>query len=220
MNPWALFEQASCFPEKCQCEAARDALIRQPSAFWSSFAYVIAGLAIYRHIKNKTVELKLWASVCVIMGISSLLGHGSFINLALAMDFASIVLVLSFFALLNLFLLLKQSLTKILIYFGIYCVGLFFAMYSMSKWAKIGMCLLIFVFAIGDVFREMGFSFLKARTLQVSLLVLGSSFILFLMDEAHYRCDPNSLFQWHSIWHIGTALSIYYYGKWRFEVTR
>ncbi len=59
MNPWARFEQALCYPVKCQCEAPQDALIRQPSAFWSSFAYVIAGLAIYRHIKDKTFELKM-----------------------------------------------------------------------------------------------------------------------------------------------------------------
>ena len=90
----------------------------------------------------------------------------------------------------------------------------------MDKWTRISICVLIFIFSIGDVIREMGWKFLKARTLQISLLILGCSFGLFLIDEAHYRCDPYSLFQWHSIWHMGTAFSIYFYGKWRFEVTR
>ncbi len=220
MNPWARFEQASCYPQNCQCEAARDAIIRQPSAFWSSFAYIIAAIAIYRHIKTKTFELKMWALVCVVMGLSSLMGHGTFTKLTLSMDFAAIILVLSFFALLNLFLLLKQSPRRILIYFSAYYVTIFFALYSMDKWTRVGICVLIFFFSIGDLIREIGCKFIKARTLQICLLILTCSFGLFLLDEAHYQCDPNSLFQLHSIWHMGTALSIYFYGKWRFEVTR
>lgn len=216
MNPWTQFEQASCLPDNCQCELTRDALIRHPSAFWSSLAYIIAAWAIYREIANKSLELKLWAGVCALMGFSSLFGHASFINFALAMDFASIILVLSFFALLNLLLLLKQSIRKILIYLFIYYVCLFVAMYYMNKWAKIGFCLLIFAFSMGDVIRETGWRFLKARTLQLSLLVLFFSFGMFIVDEMHLGCEPEAWFQWHSMWHIGTAISMYYYGKWRF----
>jgi len=43
MNIWADLRPASCYPDKCQCEGVRDALIRQPSAFFSSVAYIIAG---------------------------------------------------------------------------------------------------------------------------------------------------------------------------------
>lgn len=220
MNFWSQFQQAECYPDKCQCELARDELIRQPSSFWSSLAYIVAAWAIYRHVREKSVELKLWTGVCVLMGLSSLAGHGTYIRVALAFDFASIVLVMSFFALLNVFLLLKQSLHRILIYFSIYYTGLFFAMYGMSKFAKIGMCLLVFAFAMTDVFREMGPKFFKARSLQISLGVLMIAFGFFVLDENHIGCDPTSLFQFHSLWHFGTAMAIYYYGKWRFEEMR
>lgn len=218
MSFWSQFEPPGCYPDKCQCEAVQDSFIRQPSAFWSSFAYVIAGILIYRYINQKSFELKMWAGVCVLMGFSSLFGHMTFTKFALALDFASIVLVLSFFALLNLFELLKVR--RMFLYFGVYYVVLFFAMHSMEKWTKIGMCLLIFMFAMGDVVREMGWKFFEARKLQISLLVLCASFGLFLLDENHVMCDPLSFWQFHSLWHIGTAISMFFYGAWRFEAIR
>ena len=220
MSFWSQFDQASCYPDKCQCEAVGEGLIRMPSAFWSSFAYIFTAIAIYRYVAQKSFELKLWASVCFIMGISSLFGHASFINFALSMDFASIVLVLSFFALLNFFLMLKISYSRILIYFLLYYIVLFVSMYYMNKWTKIAMCVLIFIFSLGDMIREMGFKFLKARTLQLSIFVLLISFGMFLVDEFHIGCDPHHWFQWHSVWHIGTALSMFLYGKWRFDEMR
>jgi hypothetical protein len=220
MNPWKNFEPASCFPDDCNCEGIRDAFIRQPSAFWSSFAYIFAAMAIFRYIKNKGTELRLWTGVCTLLGLSSLFGHGSFTQLALAMDFASIILVLSFFALLNLFLLLKLSTVKILCFFSSYYVALFFMMYVMDKWAKIGICVLIFALSMADLVRELGPKFLQAKSLQISLIVLGFSFVAFLIDEAHVMCDPYSLWQWHSLWHLGTATAIFFYGKWRFDESK
>jgi len=175
---------------------------------------------IYRHIAQKSFELKVWTGVCILMGISSHLGHASFAKVFLAMDFASIVMVLSFFAVLNLLRMLKVNTVRIVIVLAIYYVGLYFAMLSMGKWGNIGMCLLIFAFSIGDLIREMGWSFLKARTLQLSLFVLFLSFGMFVIDEMHIGCNPSSWFQWHSLWHIGTATSMFFYGKWRFEDIR
>lgn len=217
MNPWTGFAPASCFPDKCQCEMVQEGLIRQPSAFWSSLAYLFAAFAIYRHIAHKTTELKLWTLVCVLMGLSSLFGHASFINLALALDFASIILVLSFFALLNFFLRFKLSYERIIVYFVLYYGLLYGAMYFLGKWPKIIFCLVIFLFSLFDIIREAGWTFFKAKSILLSLLVLIVSFGMFLIDEFHLHCDPKSWFQWHSLWHIGTALSIYYYGKWRFS---
>lgn len=217
MNPWKNFEQAVCLPDNCQCEGVRDAFVRQPSSTWSSFAYVLAGLAIFRYVKDKSMDLKVWTIVCVVMGLSSLIGHMSYIRFTLAMDFASIALVMSFFGIWNLLTLLKQSHTKIFIYFVLYYGVLTLVMYSMNKYAKIGTVFLVFAFAMGDVIREMGWRFLKARTLQYSLLTFSISFGIYMMDEMHINCDPNSLFQWHSIWHMGTAFSMFLYGKWRFD---
>lgn len=50
MNPWKNFEPPSCYPDSCQCEAVRDAFIRQPSSFWSSLAYVMARMAPFHEL--------------------------------------------------------------------------------------------------------------------------------------------------------------------------
>ncbi len=217
MNPWKNFEPSGCLPNKCQCEGVRDALVRQPSSTWSSLAYVFAGLAIYRYVKDKSMDLRVWTIVCVIMGLSSFIGHMSYIRFTLAMDFASIILVMSFFGIWNLLLMLKQSYKRIFLYLSLYYSLLVLAMYSMNKWTKVGICFLVFIFAMSDVIREMGWRFIKARTLQYSLLTLTVSFGIYMMDEMHINCVPGSLLQWHSVWHMGTALSMFLYGKWRFD---
>jgi len=183
MNPWSSFLPATCLPDQCNCEFTRDALIRQPSAFWSSFAYLFTALLIYREIGNKTVELKMWAGVCFLMGLSSLFGHGSFINLALALDFASIILVLSFFALLNLMGNYREKIFRIFFIFLLYYISVFAIMYYMDKWPKIFISLLVFAFSLFDLVRTCGIDFFKHRALQISLGILVISFGMFLLDE-------------------------------------
>lgn len=217
MSFWSPFQPADCLPDHCNCEYISDSFIRQPLCSWTSLAYVLLALWLYRGAREKTFELKLWTAAFLILGCVSFFAHASFIQLAMAFDFAGIILVISFFALINLLELLKQSPRRMVWYLSFYFIAVASAMYFMSKLAKIGIALLVFVFAIGDLLRDMGWSFLKERTLQLSLLVLGASFTLFVLDELHWKCDPHSLLQLHSIWHIGTAFSIYLYGKWRFK---
>jgi hypothetical protein len=217
MNPWKNFDQAVCLPDNCMCEGIRDSLIRQPSATWSSVAYVLAAFAIYRHVKEKTMNLKMWAMVCILMGLTSFFGHMSFVRFSLALDFASIVLVMSFFSIWNLLTRLKQSLGRIFIFFGLFYLTLYGVMFSMTKMGKISVVFIVFTFAIIEIIREMGPGFLKARTLQYSLGVFAFSFGLFVMDEMHVNCSPLGLFQLHSLWHIGTSVAMFLFGKWRFD---
>lgn len=214
MNLWERFEPASCMPVNCGCEGIRDAFIRQPSTTWSSLAFIFASITIYRYVKPKGPELKLWALVCMLMGITSFFGHMSFIRVSLALDFASIILVLSYFALIK--IIKNHRFFWLLLFY----IAVFFVMYSLDKWTKIGACLMIFAFAKVDILKEMGFKFYQARDLKIALVVLGVSFGLFVMDEMHLMCSPESLFQFHSLWHIGTAISMFFYGKWRFDVIR
>jgi hypothetical protein len=215
MKSWFGLESIICFPDKCQCEAAGEGIIRQPSSFWSSWAYLLAGIFLYRYLKNKSLELKMWTGVCFLLGITSMLGHASFTKLALAMDFASIVLVLIFFSILNFFMLLQIRLTHMLICFAGFYVVLVLAMHSMGKWGQIGICVIVMALSVNDILRETGKDFFKYKSLNYALLILSISFVIFVMDENHVMCDPQSLWQWHSFWHIGTAIAMFFYGKWR-----
>lgn len=216
MGLWSFFPRADCLPD-CSCEFMQlDSLICQPYAFWSSLSYVLAALFLYKTVKKHPFGFRLWIFVMILLGFSSLLTHASFTKVAIGMDFASIVAVLSFFTFLKFFELLRFPPIRVFHYFMLYYAILFLAFYSMNKWTKIGTCVIIFFLSLGEVLRSMGPAFLKAKNLQLSILTLTISFVLFLLDENRVGCDPHGLIHGHTFWHIGTALSAYFYGKWRF----
>lgn len=217
MSFWSQFRPADCLPDHCNCEFISDSFVRQPLCAWSSLTYVFFALWLYFRLGERSFELRAFCTVFGVLGVSSFFAHMSFIQLAMALDFGSIITVISFFAILNFLEMLNQSRARITFWLSLYFVSVSFGMYFMEKLAKIGVALLVFVFAIGDLLRDMGWDFLKERTLQLSLLILGASFVLFVLDEMHWNCDPHSLWQQHSLWHIGTSFAIYLYGKWRFK---
>ena len=219
MNPWSHFEASNCIPNNCGCEFIRDEFIRQPINFWSSFVYLFFAWWLFREIKNRTFEFRLWIVVMTLLGVGSLLGHMTFTQAMMSMDFASIILVISFFGVFNVLKLLKRPDEQILPIMTVYYIIIVAMMYFMEKWAKVGMCLLIFAFSLGDLVREMGWSFLKARLIHYSLAVLAVSFFLFMLDELKIVCDPHGPWQLHTAWHIGTGFAIYLFGKWRFSET-
>jgi len=218
MSPWLQFKQPSCYPNECMCEFARDALIRQPSAFWSSLSYFFLAYWFYREQRIKTFDSTLWAAVIALLGFSSLVGHGTFTQFGLSMDFAAIILIISFFGLIKILNRMENSKIKTVFLLGMFYVATLAGMYFMDKWSRIGVSILVFFFTVADVIVSMGASFLKARLLQSSLIILVTSFGLFLLDELHIVCEPMGLWHLHSVWHLGTAISIYLYGKWRFSV--
>lgn len=215
MNIWDQYSKTECVPD-CSCEFMQDALISQPYAFWSSLAYVVGALILYRQVKNRSYELKLWTFLNILLAFSSHFTHASFIRIAVAMDFSSIVAIISFFPAVKLLALLKRSHKESTIYFTVYFLLICAAFYSMSKWAKIGLCFIIFWLALGDLVRSQGWGFIKERNFIYSMVVIWVSFGFFLMDDMRVMCEPHGFIHGHTIWHFGTAFGIYLYGRWRF----
>lgn len=203
MNPWMSFEQAHCFLEnQCNCEFIYDALIRQPSAFWSSLSFFLAGILLLRKVK----VMNLWIGLIFIQGIASHLAHGTFTRAGLALDMASIVVLISLHAFSKLTRGNKPLVT--LSYF----VAIYFLMYFLPKWWLIGVCVSIFLIALLDLGED-----LKDRQVQKALGVLIISFGPFMLDELKVFCEPQSFFQLHSLWHVGAAYALYLFGSWRFQ---
>lgn len=215
---WRQFTPASCLPDNCNCEFIQlDAWIAQPSAFWSSLIYIFMAFFLYRQVPNKNLTLKLWTGCFVFQGLVSHFAHGSFIEFAMAMDFSGIILIISFF-LINKWLTRWVSTPwKVIFLLLCYQGGLWLTFYSLNKWFKIALCVTVFVASVVEILHSEGRSFLKARDLHWSLLILFASFSLFIMDELRILCDPHSWVQGHSFWHLGTSVSIFLYGRWRFR---
>jgi hypothetical protein len=216
MNIWSSFPRANCLPNNCGCEFVHlDQLIAQPAAFWSSLFHIIFAILLYTQTKHKSQRLKLWILSVILLGLSSHFAHGSFLEFAMAMDFAGIVLVMSFFTLYKWLVKWVSSTPKLVFLLLSYQGGLWMTFYSLEKWFKVGLCVIIFTISIVELLHSEGKAFLKARDLHIALVILVLSFALFMIDELRLICDPHSWITGHSIWHLGTALSLYYYGKWR-----
>lgn len=216
MSFWSQFKLANCLPDNCGCEFVNlDAWIAQPSAFWTSAFHLIFAALLYFKTKRKTPTLKLWTFSVVLLGLSSHFAHGSFLEFAMAMDFAGIILVMSFFAFIKWLNKWVTSIPKII--FLIFCFqsGLWFTFYSLEKWFKIGLCLVIFFVSMIELMHSEGKRFWRDQELLKAIGVLALSFAVFMMDELKIWCDPHSYITGHSVWHLGTAISLYLYGKWR-----
>lgn len=206
--------KAHCLPHDCGCEFVKFGIISQPSAFYSSFFYLLSAFILYKKINLKTRELKLWVSSLVILGLSSLWAHGSLLELALTTDFASIIFVIGLFPLLRL-THKRMSFTVTLLAMIVLYIGLAFILYQMNKWIKVSICVGVFGIALAELIHYKGRDFYKDQLIKKSLLILVSSFALFLLSEMKIVCWPESWFQGHSVWHLGTSVSLYFYGKWR-----
>lgn len=217
MSYWHQFPRARCLPHDCNCELVRDGWIGQPSAFYSSVFVLIFAIQLYRKIPHKSDSLKLFTLSLLLLGISSHLAHASFTEFALAMDFGGIILITSFFAVMKLFRKITINFWGLLIILAIYFSGVSWIFYSLEKWFKVGLCLLVFAAALGEMVYSEGRAFLKAHELHKALLILVISFGFFMVDELKILCEPESIFQGHAVWHFGTAWSLYLYGKWRYR---
>lgn len=209
---WDKFTRSQCFPD-CSCEIIRqESWINQPLAFWSSLAYLAPIYFLNRGLPQKNQYTRLFNLCLVVLALSSLFCHASFIRLSVAMDFAGIGLVIGFFPLVKLVRGKHLYLT----------FALFFALqvivnYELGKWPKISLSILIFLFALAEVVQSFGKNFLRAKSLLISLLFLTVSFLMFLLDDQKiFFCDESGWLAGHTLWHYGTAASTFYFARWRF----
>ncbi len=185
-----------------------DSWISQPIAFWSSLAYLVPIFLI----KQKTELTRAWSICLIALTISSMFCHASFIKLSVAMDFASIGIIMGFFSIVH-FTKGKNLYPALAILFLLQILVNF----SLGKWPKIALSILIFLLAFYEMILTYGFSFLKSKNLLRSMLILSLSFLIFLLDDQRiFFCDHSGWFAGHTLWHLGTAASAYFYSKWRF----
>jgi len=220
MSFWIQFPRAICLPDNCGCEFVDvNAWIAQTSAFWSSFFHLILAIYFYRLIPLRDQKMRLWFFSLVLLALGSLFGHGTFLEFAMATDFAGIILVTSFFALYSFMYRFKLSSFKLVCSLIFYFVGLTFAFYSLEKWTKVSLCLFVIALAIFEMIKQMGPGILKQKEIRMALSLLLISFGFFLLDELKIFCDPQSWLSGHSVWHLGTALSLNIYGRFRLQRT-
>ncbi len=213
---WSIFARTDCFPN-CGCERMMDGCwVCQPVSIASSLPYlIVAVLLLVRH-KKPGKKLILWSTLLGIVGLSSMFAHSTYIRAAMAMDYTSIIFLQTFFFFTRLIERSPlQHISHYILYPGYY-LFLYVLLVPLDVWSQFYVALIFFSVALVDFLYHKGLSILWERNLIISFFLLGISVIFMLIDKYETFCAMKYVPYGHSIWHLGSALSAWYFGWWYF----
>ncbi|MBL4754115.1 MAG: ceramidase domain-containing protein [Flavobacteriales bacterium] len=219
-DPYFGMRPATCMPDDCFCEALRyGEWIRQPANTWSNLGFVAVAFLIVilvsRRKGDESNRLLLFPSISwlfafgsLLTGVGSFFYHASFTFVGQWFDVMGMYFSITFFLVYNLDRLYDLKPKKVyLIYFAMNgLLGL--ALYAIPEARRylFAACVLIM---IASTF----YSQWKLKTLVENKYItwaIGSFVVaygLWLLDIKHIVCEPNSLWQLHSVWHLLGAVS-------------
>jgi hypothetical protein len=197
-----------------------NSLIQQPLAFWSSLAYLAPVFLLNRQVKVKDEVFSFWKLSLILLTFSSMFCHASYIRLSIAMDFACIGMIMGFFSFVHFTKFSQHRKPVRYFHFLLFFALLTVMFYSLEKWTKIILCMLVFVLAFYEVILTLGRNFWQSKDLALSVFCLVIGFIFFLLDDQKILwCDPYGWIHGHTVWHLGTAAAAYFFGAWRFKAS-
>lgn len=198
------------------CEAARDALVRQPANTFSNLGFVIAGLAVAWHVSRRgsgamSVTLATaYAVLVVLLGPGSAAMHASQSALGGHLDVYSMYLLAGF--------VFSYAAARLLALRAAGFAGLFVVVLGLCTIAEFTSAEVPVVMTVGNaafallllaglvlevVLRVRGVSGLDLRWGFASLATLLVAFAIWSMGkDGGPLCDPHSLLQPHAVWHI------------------
>ncbi len=198
-----------CYPN-CSCEPFSTGLILQPWAFWTSLLYPIA---IYFVLKRNPNVPKAWTSAIILMTIASLVAHARFDLYSLALDDASVVVILfayhrgpSSWT--------RAILTNLISLLGI-AVSLIFI--PIHLWVTLIFGAFIISWRIAAVRR--GTKIFKEKEFLMAMTVYGISFFMFHFDANPMLCLSKWVPYGHPMWHVGSAITMFLLGDWWYRGT-
>ena len=203
------------------CEAARDALVKQPANTFSNLGFVIAGLAIAVHVSRRgsgTMSARLgtaYAALVVLLGPGSAAMHASQSVLGGHLDVYSMYLLACFvlaYAASRLFALSPNGFGVLYIVLLGLCTIAEFTPADVPVFMTVGntvfAAFLLAGLVLEVVLRVRGVSRLDLRWGVASVVTLLVAFAIWsLGKDGGPLCHPQSLLQPHAVWHLLDALA-------------
>lgn len=206
------------------CEAARDALVKQPANTFSNAGFVVAGLAIAWHVSRRrlgphvmgSVIATAYACVVVLLGPGSAAMHATQSALGGRLDMLSMYLVAGFAASYALTRWLRRGPRTFAVAYAASLLGSEVA----GMWPHQVPLLLhggnvafaaLLLTALGvelALWRRRE----TERTIGHGFVALGAMLLAFAIWVASQNgwCDPHSLLQGHAAWHLLCAVAAYF----------
>lgn len=213
------------------CEAARNALILQPSNSWSNAGFVFFGLlaawqityqkdkiVLHNSFSGSTFFPKFLCSMMVLLGPCSMAMHATETDLGGLFDMNSMYLIAGFmvsYASVRYFNLNHTSFVIIyaicLVFGNISPLGhrlidmnFFLGNLAFGLMCGIGVMIEILNIQKNKVHIERKYIYLCVLSFAIAFVVWN-----FGKDGTCF-CNPYSLFQWHAVWHVLCALAVYF----------
>jgi len=214
MSIWSKFRLVHCMPNDCFCEGIRDGLIAQPSATLTMLPLLLLGFYILvKSSKSKNLFPRLLGISTVVAGLGSMIFHGTMTHFGATLDWLGIYMIILTFFLWganNLVKLTKK--TTILSFLG-FVVSFTIISYFFMTWGRTILGILLTLTLLEEILillsnkRILG----NLKYYFLTIVLFLSAFFLHQLDERRIICNPSSLFQLHSIWHILIVLAVYCY---------
>lgn len=219
-DPYFGMRQATCMPDDCFCEALRyGEWIRQPANTWSNLGFIAVAILIVVLVsrckgygQNRLITYPslswLFAFGCLLTGVGSFFYHASFTFISQWFDVMGMYFSITFFLIYNLDRLYDLKPVKVyLAYLAINgLLGLALYVIPEARRYLFATCVLLMVASI--IYTQWRLNTpIKTKYILWSILSFGMAYVLWVLDLKHIVCEPNSLWQLHSVWHLLSAAS-------------
>lgn len=198
------------------CEERLCSLVKEPSNTYSNAAYIIVGIYLVSLCRKIPLShLHLLGFFCILIGLMSGFYHASGSFVGEVFDYSSMYLLSIYFLCMNLRRLFTLN-DRILWIMALFLLCL--SIGSLVTWEVIG-SILFGTQVILALLIEIYLSKTKNETPSYRPLVSACglfvlAFLFWNLDRHRILCDPNNhILSGHALWHIITAVAIYYIYK-------
>jgi hypothetical protein len=207
-----LTQPANCMPAHCFCEYVdMQSSIKQFSNTFSSFAFVYVGWVIFfSSVYTKDTLMKIFGISSVFIGFGSAFFHATLTFLGQVLDLAGMFLLSSFillYAIHRIFHLTRTNTIILLIVSNVILDGGLFIVPEMRRYL---FGALIVSGLLGELFYiKKQHNPIDTKWLKYAFAILLIAFGIWILDLTKVVCEPTSLWQGHTLWHILSAIATY-----------
>jgi hypothetical protein len=212
MCPWHEAAVAFGAPNIKWCETTLCGWISEPANTWSNLPYLVLGILVMLGPRASACELRWMGPAMLLMGVFSFVYHASNNYLSQVFDFIGMYLLVFWMLVINLRrlgLVARASQRRV---FAALCAGGTVLVHVMYV-AELKFQLVIALATLAIVLSE----WMARRVRRVPLRNFGMGLVLLfvaqaasLADLSRVYCEPDSWLQGHAVWHVLSAIGLYF----------